>query len=280
MAQQEPDTGDAPRSAGDSVWRRRLPWQQDPLGDAGELGAGPGSSPPATEGEDESATPRGRLTRHLLTGAVGLSLLVLVVPVVLLDGSDRTRRPDAGGPTTGDLTLDQPPPPAASPEATTTAAPAPSRDTSATPRARDTPAPGPETVPVGLTAPRTTPAAPTGTPAPARRTAPAGVIHGTSVLEPGQSWTAGRAVLTFQDDGNLVLHDRQGRPRWQSGTVGQGARTVFQGDGNLVVYAPGMRPVWSTRTDGHDGAELVLGGDGGLTVRHGTTVLWSARTTG
>jgi hypothetical protein len=103
------------------------------------------------------------------------------------------------------------------------------------------------------------------------------VIRGTSVLERGQAWKAGRTVLVLQGDGNLVLYDRQGHPRWQSGTVGQGATTVFQADGNFVVYTSSMHPVWSSRTDGQDGAELLLGADGNLTIRHGAAVLWSAR---
>ncbi|MEU1089404.1 hypothetical protein ABZ401_21740 [Streptomyces sp. NPDC005892] len=106
------------------------------------------------------------------------------------------------------------------------------------------------------------------------------MVHGTSVLEPGQSWTGDRVVLTLQGDGNLVLHDREGRPTWASGTTGLGAMTVFQADGNLVVYTRDMRPAWSSRTDGHDGAELVLGTDGNLVVRHGDATLWAAGTTG
>ncbi|MFE7835839.1 hypothetical protein ACFU53_07155 [Streptomyces sp. NPDC057474] len=84
--------------------------------------------------------------------------------------------------------------------------------------------------------------------------------------------------MTLQGDGNLVIYDRNGTPRWQSGTVGRGAKTVFQADGNLVVYTSDMTTAWSTRTDGHDGAELVLGRDGKATVRYGNTVLWSSGT--
>ncbi len=104
-------------------------------------------------------------------------------------------------------------------------------------------------------------------------------VDGTSVLEPGQSWSTNRIVLTFQGDGNLVLYDRQGTPLWWSGTAGQGGvRAVFQADGNLAVYAGDSRTVWSTRTDGHDGARLVLRADGDMVIQYGGSVVWSTGT--
>jgi hypothetical protein len=43
----------------------------------------------------------------------------------------------------------------------------------------------------------------------------------------------------MQGDGNLVLYDYAGHPRWASGTDGHhGARLVLQCDGNLVIYDP------------------------------------------
>lgn len=102
------------------------------------------------------------------------------------------------------------------------------------------------------------------------------VVNGTSVLTPGQSWSTNRITMAFQGDGNFVLYDRNGTPRWQSATVGRGAKVVFQDDGNLVVYTSDMSTAWSSRTNGHDGAQLVLGRDGVATIRSGGSVLWSS----
>jgi hypothetical protein len=322
VAQQQPGTGRVPGPAspedgpaGDPVWRRSLPWQQRPLGDAGERDTGADSDSDGDTGSDTGATRTpppagiallstgtpdddrfepdtrsslgGRLTKHLLAGAVGLSLLVLVLPVLLLDESRTPHRSEADGPDR-DFTLDRPSAPAG-PEAT----PGPGRSpgATATPRAtptddsRPTPAPGGGTVPVRLAAPRTaptpaaTPESTAGPTTPARR-ATAAVVRGTSVLDPGQAWTGGQTVLDFQSDGNLVLRTARGDTRWESGTAGEGAKTVFQADGNLVVYTTDMRTAWSSRTDGHDGAVLVLEADGHATVRHAGAVLWTTRTGG
>ncbi|MEU8473287.1 hypothetical protein AB0F30_36395 [Streptomyces sp. NPDC029006] len=104
------------------------------------------------------------------------------------------------------------------------------------------------------------------------------VVNGTSVLEPGQSWSTNRVMLAFQGDGNLVLYDTKGTPLWWSGTVGQGAKAVFQADGNFAVYTQDGATAWSSRTDGHDGAQLVLGANGNVTIRSGGAVLWSTGT--
>ncbi|MDX3850973.1 hypothetical protein [Streptomyces sp. AK02-01A] len=102
------------------------------------------------------------------------------------------------------------------------------------------------------------------------------VIHATSELTPGQSWSTNRVTLAFQGDGNLVLYNRDGSPRWQSATVGHGAKALFQMDGNLVVYTADMTPAWSSHTEGHNGAQLVLDRDGVMRIRSGADVLWSS----
>jgi hypothetical protein len=71
-------------------------------------------------------------------------------------------------------------------------------------------------------------------------------------LDRGGSWTFGHARLSMQTDGNLVLYDnRNGTPRWASGTNGSGAtQMLFQPDGNLVVYTAGYASaVWASHTD-------------------------------
>lgn len=56
-------------------------------------------------------------------------------------------------------------------------------------------------------------------------------------------------TLTDQADGNLVLRDPQGNPKWQSGTSGYtDMRTTFQNDGNIVKYNKYGTPLWSTNS--------------------------------
>ncbi|MGW2282955.1 hypothetical protein [Streptomyces sp. NPDC001770] len=234
------------------------------------------------------------LTRHLLTGAVGLCLLVLVAPALLLDDADRPRGPEAAAPTE-EYPQDRTPlatAPSGGPSTDAgTASPARSRPAPAadppppagrpsTPPTRSTPEPVAESSRMAVAEPVPADEHPDEESAGAavlRGTE--SVVRGTSVLERGQSWFAGQVVLAFQGDGNLVLYDRANHPLWAAGTVGRGARTVFQADGNLVVYTRDMRTVWSSRTDGHEGAVLVLGADGNLVVRQGGTRLWATGTT-
>jgi hypothetical protein len=87
-------------------------------------------------------------------------------------------------------------------------------------------------------------------------------IHaGGLLLREGQSVSFGRANLTMQGDGNLVLYD-QNRAIWNTGTWGQncGANqcfAAFQSDGNLVVYN-GSTPLWNSGSSAHTGAELIV----------------------
>ena len=80
-------------------------------------------------------------------------------------------------------------------------------------------------------------------------------VHGVAPcqwLDAGRSWyfPGGGARLTMQRDGNLVIYDRNNRPRWATGTNGSGAtQMVFQQDRNIVLYTAGYtRAVWSSRT--------------------------------
>ncbi|MFC3688196.1 hypothetical protein [Aquipuribacter hungaricus] len=83
----------------------------------------------------------------------------------------------------------------------------------------------------------------------------------------------GRGVLVFQADENLV-HYRDGRAVWQSGTRLSGANlAVMQEDGNFVVYAVGdsvpggVEVLAQTRTQGNPGATLVVPDAGQVYVR-------------
>ncbi|MCX5401193.1 hypothetical protein [Streptomyces sp. NBC_00102] len=274
MAQQETGTGRTSRTSGNP--------------------AGEGERAPRVHPDRVSKVPplsAHGLARHLLTGAVGLCLLVLVTPSLLLDDSDRPGRPEAAAPTEdhapshpgppGDTGAAPPPPSRPGPSPST---PPVSGPPGGTPPAPSAPEPVVEASPVRAADDRPAAEAPAESSdrsgaRTATRRGTDGVVRGTSVLEPGQNWSTPLVVLAFQGDGNLVLYDRESRPLWASGTVGQGARTVFQADGNLVVYTRDMRTAWSSRTDGHEGAELVLGDDGNLLVRQGGTRLWATDTT-
>ena len=78
----------------------------------------------------------------------------------------------------------------------------------------------------------------------------------------------GRAILSYQGDGNLVLYV-DGRPLWDSRTAGTApGRLVMQSDGNLAVYDGSGGAVWSSGTAGHGGALLTLQDDGTCAVLH------------
>ncbi|MFC7016174.1 hypothetical protein ACFQMH_31680 [Streptomyces viridiviolaceus] len=282
MTRQDPDAvrpGDTREPGTGTVWEGDVPWQSAPLDTAGEPGAAPArDSAPATDGEDEESLqkePSGRTgpVRPVLAAAVGLSCLLLVVPVVLLHDSGPGREPRAAH------SADSKETPYAQPSPSTTVQSSPA----APPRRTGSPSPAPShhaadtvTTPSATPTRRTTPEPASPAPRPAAAPRPTEtVVNGTSVLERGQSWSTGRAELALLPDGNLVLYDGSHRPLWWTGTAGEGARAVFQADGNLVVYTRDMRPLWSSRTDGHDGAHLVLRSDGKAAIRYGDEVLWS-----
>lgn len=104
-------------------------------------------------------------------------------------------------------------------------------------------------------------------------------------LGPGESIASanGRAVLTMQSDGNLVLQEVRGGERtthWATGTSVPGSRVVMQSDGNLALYGPGGDCHWATGTDGNPGASLVLQDDGNLVIYgNDGAALWASGTT-
>lgn len=59
------------------------------------------------------------------------------------------------------------------------------------------------------------------------------------------------ALLSLNQNGNLVLRGMLGEPLWQSNSpVTSPARMFMQNDGNLVIYGLD-KPVWSSGTQGH-----------------------------
>ncbi|GAA4975526.1 hypothetical protein [Kineococcus glutinatus] len=100
-------------------------------------------------------------------------------------------------------------------------------------------------------------------------------------LTPGASITStdGRHRLTYQSDGDLVLHGAAG-VSWASGTAGGPAGVCFmQSDGNLVLYAPGGSALWASGTHRHPGSHLTLQNDGLAVIsRPDGTAVWSSVT--
>jgi hypothetical protein len=112
-------------------------------------------------------------------------------------------------------------------------------------------------------------------------------------LMPGQRLTTGqqlqstngKAQLTLQPDGNLVLKRVDtGTVLWASGTQGKGmTQVVMQADGNLVGSdaATGTVYFFNTFTFGFPGAKLVVGDDGNLVILDAQGVQrWGSNTAG
>ncbi|WP_081951971.1 hypothetical protein [Kitasatospora phosalacinea] len=109
-------------------------------------------------------------------------------------------------------------------------------------------------------------------------------------LTGGQSLAAkdGKAVLTMEPDGNLVLYlvnstGGPNHPIWSTGTWGHpGAYGLLQDDGNFVVYQAGGGPetggaLWSSGTWGQPGATLSIL-PGALLIVGTPGKLWSTST--
>ncbi len=95
--------------------------------------------------------------------------------------------------------------------------------------------------------------------------------------------TNGMYRLDFQGDGNVVLkHMRSGRVMWDMGTAGSPAfRLTMQDDGNVVLYMRNGRPIWNTGITGpqmRHGQVFILQDDGNLVVYSRGQVYWSSQT--
>lgn len=72
------------------------------------------------------------------------------------------------------------------------------------------------------------------------------LVQNQSIVSPNR-----RYVLTQQNDGNLVIYDKQNNstPTWHSNTATGGQnRVVMQNDGNFVVY-DNNGPIWSASSN-------------------------------
>jgi hypothetical protein len=102
-----------------------------------------------------------------------------------------------------------------------------------------------------------------------------------------QSSCDGRFQLTLQTDGNLVLYQwvNGNTPTaiWWTGTTTaqqQGAIAVMQADGNFVVYDNMGAPRWASNTAGHNGAYLTVQTDGNVVIypSGGGNAIWASNT--
>ncbi|ATB34764.1 peptidase S8 [Cystobacter fuscus] len=107
-----------------------------------------------------------------------------------------------------------------------------------------------------------------GTSEPAEGTLSCGGLGSGEVLFRGQSVGScnGRAFLTHQGDGNVVVYDRVG-PLWSTNTWGSDTSAfLMQTDGNLVLYAGNGQPLWWSGTYGNPGARLAMQDDCNLVI--------------
>lgn len=75
--------------------------------------------------------------------------------------------------------------------------------------------------------------------------------------------------LIMQSDGNLVIYDKAGTPRWSTVTsISFGnAKVIMQNDGNLVLYrVSDGTPFWASNTGGSGANRAVLQDDGNLVL--------------
>jgi hypothetical protein len=105
-------------------------------------------------------------------------------------------------------------------------------------------------------------------------------MHVGQTLSRRQTLTShsGGFILAYQDDGNLVLYPYdQDRAVWASGTNGASVgECVLQEDGNLVVYNRDGRAVWASGTNGSPVARFTVRDGGFLTLESAAgDILWT-----
>jgi pseudomonalisin len=92
------------------------------------------------------------------------------------------------------------------------------------------------------------------------------LLRGNSIYSDNKNYE-----LAMQDDGNLVLYDRNGggrAPLWSTQTDGTAVvGAVMQEDGNLVLYKYDGKPVWASQTHGSGSTNwLSVQDDGNLVI--------------
>jgi hypothetical protein len=89
----------------------------------------------------------------------------------------------------------------------------------------------------------------------------------------------GNYVFTFQTDGNIVLYNG-GTPIWAANTNATDLDyLIMQDDGNLVLYDKQQKAKWATKTDKHKGAYLTVQDDGNaIVISSDEKPLWATKT--
>ncbi|SEN10632.1 hypothetical protein SAMN02800694_2790 [Luteibacter sp. UNCMF331Sha3.1] len=106
-----------------------------------------------------------------------------------------------------------------------------------------------------------------------------GVLHANESVTPARPLTScsGLVSLKVADDGEVAVW-RGTTSLYAAGTKGIVPGAVgMQGDGNFVVYDVKGVPRWATGTAGHPGAYFNVRNDGTAQVVSGSTVLWQYR---
>ena len=89
-------------------------------------------------------------------------------------------------------------------------------------------------------------------------------------------------MLMLQDDGNLVLYNKQGTALWSTETFQQKSKyAVMQRDGHFVIYSEKGSVVWGSNTYGTRGRQLKIENDGNMAIYTlENEVVWATNTGG
>ena len=90
-----------------------------------------------------------------------------------------------------------------------------------------------------------------------------------------------KGYLILQQDGNLVLYNKNKVAIWASNTNGKGATSLnMQQDGNLVLYTDTNKAVWASNTDSGFSSFLTMQEDLNLVLYKNLDSVWATGTAG
>jgi hypothetical protein len=101
-------------------------------------------------------------------------------------------------------------------------------------------------------------------------------------LNPCEQLSNNLYTLRNQLDGNLVIYEPSGRPKWATGTKSDTSpynSFVLQDDGNALLLNTDNKAIWATHTDRNVGKRVYLRSDGILVVLDSANVIrWTSDT--